>query len=1006
MLGLVCLGCESPSGILVSVTRDPASVAAVDELDFAVGAEAMPDVYWKTAANPDVTVDVRGRDLASRPYTLLFHDQPGSGAQAVTLMVAVIGRSGGVASSFGAFDQPQGFVPGVVLEREIVLTAGTEGDQFRSTPTGCLAFGSVQIRTPNDADCDGDPASTDCDDQDPTRSHLLPEVCGNGKDDNCDGQIDEGCGIIGVQDCPSACFAARGAPPCGFWSCSAAGACQITCPNCVDADGDGYGVGTGCAGLDCDDTNPAVTTRDTRPCGSAQALAGTGTCQAGTQTCSGGTWGLCIGAAEPTGEACNGQDDNCDGATDEGLGNVTCGIGACQRTVAACAGGKLSACVPGTPAANDSSCNGIDDNCNGAIDEDCACVHVATTGDDTQALADMNATPFATLQAAINYAATAARPKIVCVAAGATCGSSGTYSNVLVTMSNGIHVYGNYESTTWTRCTNSTTVLANMLPEGVVFPSTVTTTTVLDGFQIDRVSSAANATTTGVVVNGAQNAVLSNLVITNAAAAVDAYGILLINGGQALVTHSTVMAGAGTAHSVGIRATGSRVTIRDNCAQLDVSGRCTSFCVSGSIAPSIHGRAAYGPGESYAVLLDGSPGSSVEQSTLCGNAGDAGAALRVMGDGSGVVVRQNLITGSGGVADSHGVWLEDCGSAAPWVVDNQQISAAGPNPTTRVDGLRATGTCHPVIDSNQLIMGGAEGGTVSAVGVYCGVSPAGTTPSRCAILGNLSIQGSAGGFPPTAIGVRCEDGACWRIAQNTITGRQGADAYGLWLGQTGAFVDRNTISGGCPSLSATGVYSGSSYARLQNNRISGGNCSNGNTTSVKYFGLHAVTAPGLAEIDVHSNDLDAAGSQLSCVGAAIELEAGPTPPKSGVGVFRNNILRAGFCPTRYGFKEASHVSDPRILQNNDFDPFNAPTALYLDEGGVPLTSVAAINGLTDVAQLGANISVDPMYVAYPNDLHISAGSMCIGMGTPIGKPKYDFDGDLRKSTPDIGADEH
>ncbi|MFT3767648.1 MAG: putative metal-binding motif-containing protein [Minicystis sp.] len=49
---------------------------------------------------------------------------------------------------------------------------------------------------PRDADGDGDvdihcPGGHDCDDADPTISSLVPEVCGNAKDDNCDGQIDE-----------------------------------------------------------------------------------------------------------------------------------------------------------------------------------------------------------------------------------------------------------------------------------------------------------------------------------------------------------------------------------------------------------------------------------------------------------------------------------------------------------------------------------------------------------------------------------------------------------------------------------------------------------------------------------------------------------------------------------------------------------------------------------------------------------------------------------------------
>jgi hypothetical protein len=63
---------------------------------------------------------------------------------------------------------------------------------------------------PRDADQDGDPddrcvAKRDCDDIDPTASSLRAEVCENGKDDNCDGQIDEaGCTSPAHTQCGSA----------------------------------------------------------------------------------------------------------------------------------------------------------------------------------------------------------------------------------------------------------------------------------------------------------------------------------------------------------------------------------------------------------------------------------------------------------------------------------------------------------------------------------------------------------------------------------------------------------------------------------------------------------------------------------------------------------------------------------------------------------------------------------------------------------------------------------
>ena len=71
-----------------------------------------------------------------------------------------------------------------------------------------------------DADNDGYCADVDCDDNNPAIKPGASEACGDGRDNNCDGAIDEGCGGSG----------------------------------CTDADGDGWCVEDG----DCDDNNPHV----------------------------------------------------------------------------------------------------------------------------------------------------------------------------------------------------------------------------------------------------------------------------------------------------------------------------------------------------------------------------------------------------------------------------------------------------------------------------------------------------------------------------------------------------------------------------------------------------------------------------------------------------------------------------------------------------------------------------------------------------------------------------
>jgi MYXO-CTERM domain-containing protein len=106
-----------------------------------------------------------------------------------------------------------------------------------------------------------------------------------------------------------------------------------------------------CDGMDndCDgtvDPGCSCVAGQTRSCGEAQ-----GGCVAGTQTCgTDGTWGDCAGAVGPSSEMCNGVDDDCDGQVDEVDGDTGMLCPAGQT----CQGGQcVSTGDPGTPPANE-----------------------------------------------------------------------------------------------------------------------------------------------------------------------------------------------------------------------------------------------------------------------------------------------------------------------------------------------------------------------------------------------------------------------------------------------------------------------------------------------------------------------------------------------------------------------------------------------------------------------------------------------------------------------------
>ena len=101
---------------------------------------------------------------------------------------------------------------------------------------------------------------------------------------------------------------------------------------------------------------------------------GQGVCQAeGQLVCSGGAIVCDATPGTPSEELCDGLDNDCDGSTDEEIpsqGDCSAGQGQCQEDgQLLCTGGAfVCSAIPGDPIAE--ICNGLDDDCNGVVDND------------------------------------------------------------------------------------------------------------------------------------------------------------------------------------------------------------------------------------------------------------------------------------------------------------------------------------------------------------------------------------------------------------------------------------------------------------------------------------------------------------------------------------------------------------------------------------------------------------------------------------------------------------
>ena len=217
------------------------------------------------------------------------------------------------------------------------------------------------------------------------------ELTCDGKDNDCDGAIDED---FSYEDVGTGTTKAKG-DACGTGACSGG---EVVCMEdksgliCSTDTGAGFescdGIDNDCDGLtDADD--PDLLTTDVQACEVT-----VGVCAGATKPktlCVGGAWQACTDteygdfsglyqAGQET--SCDGQDNDCDGAFDEdfevtgaddtsyaGVG-VACGVGACSGGTTTCLADKSGIQCPSFGSAGDEICNGLDDDCDGLTDAD------------------------------------------------------------------------------------------------------------------------------------------------------------------------------------------------------------------------------------------------------------------------------------------------------------------------------------------------------------------------------------------------------------------------------------------------------------------------------------------------------------------------------------------------------------------------------------------------------------------------------------------------------------